>query len=33
MKIGKPQGFGILTMGLIFFTGAVLVFISVPSWG
>jgi len=33
MKIGRPQGFGILIMGLIFLTGAVLVFLSVPSWG
>ncbi len=33
MKIGKPQGFGIFTMGLIFLTGAILVFISVPTWG
>lgn len=33
MKIGKPQGFGILIMGLLFLTGAVLVFISVPTWG
>ncbi len=33
MKIGKPQGFAILTVGLIFLTGAILVFISVPNWG
>ncbi len=33
MKIGKPQGAMILTMGLALLTGGILILVSVPAWG
>jgi hypothetical protein len=33
MKIGKPQGILVLTMGLLLLIGGILVLITVPSWG
>ena len=33
MAIGKTQGIGILIFGLLMLTGAILVLVTVPSWG
>ena len=33
MKLGKPQGMALMTLGLLLLTGAILVLIYVPSWG
>ena len=33
MKIGRPQGFGIMFMGLVLLTAAILVLVTLPNWG
>ena len=33
MKLGKPQGIAIMTLGLLLLTGGILVLVYVPSWG
>jgi hypothetical protein len=33
MVIGKKQGIGLLILGLLLLTGAILVLVTVPSWG
>jgi hypothetical protein len=33
MKLGKPQGMAIMTLGLLLLTGGILVLVYVPSWG
>ncbi|MEQ4488077.1 MAG: hypothetical protein AAC993_04495 [Dehalococcoides mccartyi] len=33
MKLERKHGFGIMALGCLILTGAVLVFISIPEWG
>jgi hypothetical protein len=33
MKLGKPQGIAIMTLGLLLLAAAILVLVYVPSWG
>lgn len=33
MKLGKPQGIAIMTLGLLLLSGAIVVLVYVPSWG
>lgn len=33
MTLGKTQGIGILVFGLLMLTGAILILVTVPSWG